>query len=719
MKNSSQFAILGIFTVVLLVTCSPLLTNTARGQTEDKFGCRVLVRPPDVYECTAGPYNTVQECVDNGCLQTGCVSYDQCRADNARAKEHVAEESNLPDFSSFVALLNSFLAFLNSYLVYLVKFSASLFDMAVSVAMAPLSNIKAVDLGWQLTRDLSNMFFIFMLLVIAIATILRLEKYGAKQLLAGLIVMAILVNFSLVIARTVVDASNLLGITFMRAVYPIDITIGRVLEINKLKSPGAGSPPAQANPTFQVASDVPSAVLKGNAAIFPPKQDPLQRALGKSANSLDQQVGEFFIQSIEFIFQLTAAYVFLALGILYIVRTVALILIFVLAPFGFVFFALPATRTYAQQWWTQLFNWSFFFPASAFLLYIAITWGFQMANFNIQGNQILNTALAFNYVATLVFLLASLLVARKMGIMGAETAIKFGSYLRKGTMGFVGRQSLRPVARGSEAFLNSRLGQTIAATPIVGQVMRAPALAVSTRVAQAKKEADRFKNLSPSVAVTMLRGAAPDVRAAAFDSANETKKRKMVQALRDSEGEAGVVSFGRKLKRFNLDDDVAAASGDLHTAMQILHDDTTDMPAPPATSDKNASIYQQRANDFLGKLNNDQIKNLNPNTIVNNDYFAEYHFNNAVNFNDVTNTREQIVAYSQMLKKKFGNSDPKTIADKISQDKTAGGYGNKRLAQQFETSIGINLVTDPNKTAIRSKRGQINIQGGGGAAPTP
>ncbi len=73
---------------------------------------------------------------------------------------------------------------------------------------------SAVNVGWGLCRDIVNLFLIFILLYIAIATILQVSGYGAKELLVSLIVIAFLVNFSLVITKLVVDASNILAVEF-------------------------------------------------------------------------------------------------------------------------------------------------------------------------------------------------------------------------------------------------------------------------------------------------------------------------------------------------------------------------------------------------------------------------------------------------------------------------------------------------------------------------
>jgi hypothetical protein len=75
-------------------------------------------------------------------------------------------------------------------------------------------NISAINTGWAVSRDVANLFFIFILLYIAIATILRLSSYGMKALLAKLVIIALLVNFSLVITKVIIDASNILAREF-------------------------------------------------------------------------------------------------------------------------------------------------------------------------------------------------------------------------------------------------------------------------------------------------------------------------------------------------------------------------------------------------------------------------------------------------------------------------------------------------------------------------
>jgi hypothetical protein len=77
--------------------------------------------------------------------------------------------------------------------------------------------ITAVKEGWRLVRDLCNMFFIVILLVISFATILKIESYAYKKWLGKLIMAAILINFSKTITGFLIGISQIVMLTFVSA----------------------------------------------------------------------------------------------------------------------------------------------------------------------------------------------------------------------------------------------------------------------------------------------------------------------------------------------------------------------------------------------------------------------------------------------------------------------------------------------------------------------
>src|SRR3989344_6014951 len=71
--------------------------------------------------------------------------------------------------------------------------------------------------GWTIIRDVVNMPFIVMLLVIAISTILGYEAYSYRRLLPRLVLMAVLINFSRTIIGLLIDVGQIFMLTFVNA----------------------------------------------------------------------------------------------------------------------------------------------------------------------------------------------------------------------------------------------------------------------------------------------------------------------------------------------------------------------------------------------------------------------------------------------------------------------------------------------------------------------
>jgi len=75
----------------------------------------------------------------------------------------------------------------------------------------------AVQKGWVIIRDVCNMFFIAVLLMIAFGTIFKWETYRYNKLLGRFILMAFLINFSKFIALFLIDVSQVIMMTFVNA----------------------------------------------------------------------------------------------------------------------------------------------------------------------------------------------------------------------------------------------------------------------------------------------------------------------------------------------------------------------------------------------------------------------------------------------------------------------------------------------------------------------
>ena len=69
--------------------------------------------------------------------------------------------------------------------------------------------------GWETVRNLANLVFIFVLLYIAIGTILQLNSFDTKNAFYAHYCRAF-INFSLFATRIVIDSSNMLAELFTR-----------------------------------------------------------------------------------------------------------------------------------------------------------------------------------------------------------------------------------------------------------------------------------------------------------------------------------------------------------------------------------------------------------------------------------------------------------------------------------------------------------------------
>ncbi len=107
-------------------------------------------------------------------------------------------------FAAIVWVLGLFLMLIVKVLIYIAQFNNFI-------------NIQAVNIGWAMVRDLANMFFIVILLIIAFATILGIEKYNYKKWLPKLILMAVLINFSKMICGLLIDVAQVIMLSFVNS----------------------------------------------------------------------------------------------------------------------------------------------------------------------------------------------------------------------------------------------------------------------------------------------------------------------------------------------------------------------------------------------------------------------------------------------------------------------------------------------------------------------
>src|SRR3989344_4043645 len=105
----------------------------------------------------------------------------------------------------------------------LLRLAGALFDLLIWHVIIGFGSTlnggmkTAIDGGWTLFRDIANIAIIGMFVFIAIGIILGLKPYGNKKLVANVIIVAVLLNFSLLFTRMMIDFSNFTAFQFYSA----------------------------------------------------------------------------------------------------------------------------------------------------------------------------------------------------------------------------------------------------------------------------------------------------------------------------------------------------------------------------------------------------------------------------------------------------------------------------------------------------------------------
>jgi hypothetical protein len=284
--------------------------------------------------------------------------------------------------------------------------SMELFILKIIASYNNFTSEGGVVLGWVALRDLSNMFFILILLVIAFATILRFSSYGYQQLLKRTLIIAILINFSKTIVGFAIDVVQVVMLTFIAAIDPI-FTGGLVA--------GLG----------------------------------LQKLTNMEANE-NASNGDYVVAIVMvIIFVLIITVVVGIMMFMLLMRLVALWVAIVLAPLAFVSNIFPGTRSFYSKWVKELGTNLVTGPMLAFFLWLTITivaGGETHSSFmdgasdGVNGpTMFLGTTNMVNYFVAIALLLSGIKMAAASGAAGANAASKGMSMIKNGASKFARR----------------------------------------------------------------------------------------------------------------------------------------------------------------------------------------------------------------------------------------------------------------------------------------
>jgi len=294
-------------------------------------------------------------------------------------------------------------------------------------------NEPSIRDAWVVVRDLCNMFFILILLVVAFATILRIESYQWKKILPKLLIMAVLINFSRTITGLIIDASQVIMMTFVNAFG----TGGDFVNMTKMAE-------------------------YFNSVTWSGFTTPDWSVLNVVAGLL---IGIMFL-IISGIVLVVAMSVFL-------MRIVMLWIYIVLSPLAFLAAAFPAGQKYATQWWTEFTKYIINGPVLAFFIWMALITSRQSVKFfsdipkQCFGNsQIMCTETFMPFILSIGMLIGGLIITQQIGGVGSSIASKGLDWAKKSPM-LLGKGSLKVGSWAARKFAASKHGFEIRPSKVI------------------------------------------------------------------------------------------------------------------------------------------------------------------------------------------------------------------------------------------------------------
>lgn len=288
------------------------------------------------------------------------------------------------------------------------KLAVAITDTIVTMASYNgFINSPTVIYGWVLVRDMVNMVFVIILLIIAIATILPgLETYNYKKLLPKVIILAILVNFSRTICGLAIDAAQVVMLTFVAG----------------FKDIGPGNMMAAVG-LADLLSFSPTAVSSSTSSI---------------SNSPVLDIIAIYLYAILYLIVLILVLVSMVVMLAY--RIVMLWLLIVLSPLFYAMQAIPSASGKASMWSGEFVKYLIGGPILAFFIWLSMAsfsgaGGLGQPGLGVTGTESTQVAAGIgesgtpgfltNFIVSIGLLVGGMTITAQMGVGGA----KFGQNL--------------------------------------------------------------------------------------------------------------------------------------------------------------------------------------------------------------------------------------------------------------------------------------------------
>jgi len=329
-------------------------------------------------------------------------------------------KSLLKNFGCVISqtLVRVFCIVLTSFAEGLGKLFSAIMNIEISWILYALSpqtyggfiDNPGVQEVWSFIRDLVNMLLILGTIVIGIATILGSKKYSWQKILWKLIIVALLVNFSLVIAGMVLDVSNFLSYHFLNMTQEENTNMG----VAMMKG-------------FGYKDETPPKIFgEGKVEVTQFTDDSIAEIAKKSEWLV---IGQFLVVNAALILiGLFAVIALFAVFIAMIVRAFLIILLLTVSPGAFAAWIFPDTEQFWKMWWSQFIKWCTFPVIFAFMLYLGI-----FAVSNLEAGETGLIASVIQIFLFSMFLVGGLIFSIQGGGVLSQVVMKQASSARAAT----------------------------------------------------------------------------------------------------------------------------------------------------------------------------------------------------------------------------------------------------------------------------------------------
>gem|GEM_PF-5413571 len=291
---------------------------------------------------------------------------------------------------------------------------------AITISVVDFSQFASIPViydTWKIGRDLSNIFLIFVMIKASIMVMVGREKMAST--LPQVIFVALFINFSYPFTRFIIDVTNVITLEFWNKMFTADGSFVTLIHASLagIADFGDAATTMYANSTAQTAGSAAAGVTAVSTAIR-----------------------GYFVQYVMVnILLVTTIATLLAYAYLFFQRLIQLLGLIIFSSFAFLMSLFPQGSGYYKEWWSKLTSQTIWAPASLFFLYV--TFGFVGKGevltmikdttyvFSSPVADALNLKMALPifvyYTIISMFLMASLTIAKEIGAVGADKAMKF------------------------------------------------------------------------------------------------------------------------------------------------------------------------------------------------------------------------------------------------------------------------------------------------------